>query len=144
MIGYGTPLGARIAVAIGAVALAFGCTAASQSPEPADMPGWRPDSSQEPARGYRYPAQVFAEALENFTGGQEGVPGLAIELSEQAEHVVAISTESGMLDDSVEAVQQRLVLERRSDGLWWVRERGIRFRCYRGAQPGRWTTELCP
>lgn len=138
----------HVAAALAFGLLAAGCATTQGSSAPGDASAWRTEPLEsdeaEPARGYRFPAQVFADLYENFSPGGEGSPGLAIEFSEQGENAVAIATQTGLLDDSVEAVQRRVVLERRADGLWWARERGSRFRCYRGARPGRWTKELCP
>ncbi|MCA1660505.1 MAG: hypothetical protein LC642_08240 [Verrucomicrobiaceae bacterium] len=141
--GKPVPKPLRAGVGLAVAALIAGCTTPAGSPAHDDASAWRAEAAS-PARAYQFPAQVFAELYENFTGGEEGAPVLSIELSELGEDVIAISTQTGMLDDSVEAVQQRVVLERRADGLWWVRERGSRFRCYRGGRAGRWTTELCP
>ena len=108
--------------------------------------GWAPPHESESplAASYDYPAQIFEDELRRYSSFGEGSPGLTVDLSELDEATVVIATRTGNLDDSVEGVQERVVLERRSDDRWYVRERGFRYRCWRGGGPRTWTTELCP
>lgn len=138
----------RIVGAFGAVLCAItlgGCVTDSTSQPGPDI-GWRPPGQHdEPLQpSYEYPAQVFAWDLQSYSSIGEGAEGLTVELAELDRAVVVIATRTGALDDSVEGVQERVVLELRDDGRWHVRERGFRFRCWRGDPRRRWTIELCP
>ncbi|QFT76421.1 hypothetical protein [Erythrobacter sp. THAF29] len=68
---------------------------------------------------------------------------------QQADHptdptmLVMLVTVDGIRDDSVRGVQLRLGM-RASAGFWEMVEAGIRRKCHRGENAGKWTREVCP
>ncbi len=52
--------------------------------------------------------------------------------------------DDGGVDDSVRSSQRLLLFERGEDGRWHLVWAGERWRCRRGAVPGRWRREPCP
>jgi hypothetical protein len=136
--------GRRILVVAGCAVALVGCTLGGGQSRP--NIGWAPPHESQPAlsASYEYPAQVFADEFQDYSSVGEGASGLSVELSEVGGAVVVIATRTGLLDDSVEGTQERVVLELRDDQRWYVRERGFRYRCWRGGRPMRWTIELCP
>jgi len=50
---------------------------------------------------------------------------------------------TNMADDSVKAQEIKAVFKK-NDGEYWVIEHGGRVKCWRGDNPDKWTTKLCP
>ncbi|MEM6474561.1 MAG: hypothetical protein AAF687_00185 [Pseudomonadota bacterium] len=97
------------------------------------------------------PDEVFEHPLAvayHFTRWHPGEDGAATfrlvsQLSGGPDQLVMYFSADGYADDSVQAEEWRIQLER-AEGGWRVTDAGKRVKCYRGADAGEWQKGLCP
>ena len=74
----------------------------------------------------------------------EGKPAIElISFMDESNRLVIDFKETGLLDDSVEAINQRFVLEENGDGKFKLWGYGFRQKCYRAPSVGQWIAEPC-
>ncbi|MEM8725974.1 MAG: hypothetical protein AAGE86_10685 [Pseudomonadota bacterium] len=97
------------------------------------------------------PDEVFEHPLAvayHFTRWHPGEDGAATfrlvsQLSGGPDWLVMYFSADGYADDSVQAEEWRIQLER-TEGGWRVTDAGKRVKCYRGENAGEWQKGLCP
>ena len=91
------------------------------------------------------PMAVVVDTLTAFPESLEGRPAIEIDAAKNGDGDLQIDvTESGLMDDSVDAIQRRFVMRQTEAGAYRLVAYGYRQKCGRGENPGEWTAELCP
>ncbi|GIK47881.1 MAG: hypothetical protein KJZ75_03845 [Hyphomonadaceae bacterium] len=98
----------------------------------------------EPSEVGVFGAPTVMDALDPLLG-PEMTEGASVHLTvrEEGDSAVADIVRAGLADDSVTAGHVRIDFRREPDG-WYPTNAYRRQQCARGAQPGEWTTGLCP
>lgn len=98
----------------------------------------------EPSEVGVFGAPSVMEALDPLLG-PEMTEGASVHLSvrEEGDNSIADIVRTGLADDSVSAGHVRIEFRREPDG-WYPTNAYRRQQCARGANPGEWTTGLCP
>ncbi len=92
---------------------------------------------------FEQPLAPLSDWIAGFPEMADGRPGLTL-TSAFADGVLSVEiTETGLMDDSVAAIQQRLEFAPMEDGRWLLTGYGFRQQCYRGTNAGTWTDKPC-
>lgn len=135
----------RMLAILPALALAACAHGGGASPQPLPMP---PASAfapiERPVEPFDSPlaaAQHYAQYRPGYDGGSS--LDLASRRADTSQSLVMVFSVESYADDSVAGEQWRIVIERVPGG-WKVADAGVRYKCWRGADPGSWQKELCP
>lgn len=90
------------------------------------------------------PLSIAQQAVSSFAYGQEGRPGLSVEVRIDAQrNMEIVVAQTGYADDSIEGERFHYVLQPGTDGQWTLVDMSVQYRCWRGGGNG-WQDNLCP
>ncbi|MEJ6389994.1 hypothetical protein [Gymnodinialimonas ulvae] len=90
------------------------------------------------------PMLIAQEAFAGFPPGEEGRPGVAVEVSTDFfGQMTILVAQAGFADDSVAGQRDQYVLSQ-LNGVWTMTFTLTQYLCRRGANTVTWQTDLCP
>ena len=95
------------------------------------------------AIGFDKPRDVAEFYMRDFGFSQYDADFTELDHDADSRMRVVLVTVDGIEDDAVQGIQMRFGM-RPSEGSWEAVEAGLRRKCYRGENAGKWTKDTCP